>query len=496
MKVHSAGLGAAALALALCAAASAQALDYASTLVTIKVTTQSYDSYSPWRKRAPAQDEIQGCVIEGRRILTLAQPLTDQVLVEVTKHGSPRRYPAEVLLRDPVAGLALLGVPDNSFFDDLVPAPLSSPGPVHGELRAARWEAGGVLREFTASLVKTTVDYWTPIGGTLAHFLSTDMDRGGSGEAVFVDGKLLGLAYRLEQASKSLKVLSVEATLRLLADLADGSYGGYPSTWEYAKGLEGDRDLKRYLGMGDEETGVLVTAIPPRMSGAGVLKVNDVILAIDGELIDDSGLYRSRDFGLLHYDSLIFLNHAPGDTLAVRVLRDGSRLDLRVPLLPLGEDSFLIPLTDPDTPPQYVVFGGLVFQELSRSYLQGAWGNDWWRLADTRLRHLYDAAGLFPSSERRRVVILNRVLPHAVNAGYQSESNLVLESLGGTPVRDLQHLESLLTSTTERFAVFNFAGKERIVLDLKRALGAEKEIMSLYGLPATANVASADGHGS
>jgi S1-C subfamily serine protease len=355
----------------------AAALDFSSSLVTIKVTAQGFDQYSPWRKRAPSQQEVQGAVIEGRLIITIAPPLADAVLLEVSKHGSPTKYTATVLLKDPVAGLALLTVSDPTFFADLSPLPLARPGALAPELRIARWEPGGILREFSATLVKTAVDYFTPLGATLAHFLSTDMDRGGSGEAVVAGGALVGLAYYLEPASKNLKVHAVEVLRRLLSDLADGSYGGYPSTWEYARGLEGDRNLKSYLGLPEGESGVLVTAVPPRMSGAGVLLPNDVILAVDGRKIDDSGLYLSEGFGMLHYESLLFLNHQVGDTIKVLVLREKKKLELQVPLLPLDADAFLIPPAAVDAAPEYIVFGGLLFQELTRSYLQGAWGNDW-----------------------------------------------------------------------------------------------------------------------
>jgi S1-C subfamily serine protease len=469
------------------------ALDLTTSLVTIKVTTQSPDHYSPWRKRAPSQQEVQGCVLEGSVILTIAPPLADQVLVEVSKLGSPRKYTATVLLTDYVAGLALLTVRDPGFFADLAPLALAEPGALPEKLTIARWEAGGILREFSASAVKTAVDYFTPLGATLAHFLSTDMDRGGSGEALLAAGRLVGLAYYLDPSSKNLKVHAVEVLRRLFADLADGSYGGYPSAWEFTEGLEGDGSLKRYLGLDEGEAGVLVTAVPPRMSGAGILLPGDVILAVDGRTIDDSGLYRSESFGMLHYESLLFLSHQVGDTVAVRVLRDKRRVELAVRLLPIDREAFLIPIASADEVPEYVVFGGLVFQELTRGYLQGAWGGDWWQSADARLLYLTQDRSLFPEPDRRRIVVLNRVLPHAVNAGYQSESSLVLERLNGVAVRDLAHLSALLRAAGARYAVFEFMGGDRLVLSFERAAAAEKEIQSAYGLQASSYVRTPGG---
>lgn len=474
--------------LASLAGARVAALDLSSSLVTIKVTNQGFDHYSPWRRRAPSQQEVQGSVIEGHYILTIAPPLADAVLVEVSKRGSPRKYTAKVVLADRVAGLALLTVTDPAFFSDLSPLPLAPAGALASELRIARWESGGILREFSASVVKTAVDYFTPLGATLAHFLSTDMDRGGTGEAVISGGALVGLAYFLEPASKNLKVHAVEVLRRLLADLGDGSYQGYPSSWEYARGLEGDQNLKSYLGVPDGQDGVLVTAVPPRMSGAGILLPGDVILSVDGRKIDDSGLYRSESFGMLHYESLLFLNHQVGDTIDLRVLRDRKTVELEVVLLPLDAEAFLIAPAAADTAPEYVVFGGLVFQELTRSYLQGAWGSDWWRGADSRLLYYYEERSLFPEPGRRRIVLLNRVLPHAVNAGYQSETNLVLEVLNGEPVRDLAHLAKLLGAPAGRYAVFGFTGGDRLVLSFEGAAAAEKEILSLYGLTASSFV--------
>ena len=67
----------------------------------------------------------------------------------------------------------------------------------------------------------------------------------------------------------------------------------------------------------------------------------------------------------------------PGETMPVKVLRDGERLDLQLPLRAMRPEEDRVPPYVFGRGPDYLVVGGLVFEELTRPYL-GAWG-DWAR---------------------------------------------------------------------------------------------------------------------
>ena len=156
------------------------------SVVSISVTIQNFDHYSPWQKETPKKSMISGCVIEGNRILTIAFPLANHILVEVSKHGEPRKYPAEVILKDFNCGLALLTVNDKSFFADLEPVEYAESGRFKGIALVAKWDKHGFLKIFRAEVFKTSIDLFELQGGTLAHHMTTGLDSGGKGEPVFI----------------------------------------------------------------------------------------------------------------------------------------------------------------------------------------------------------------------------------------------------------------------------------------------------------------------
>ena len=98
----------------------------------------------------------------------------------------------------------------------------------------------------------------------------------------------------------------------------------------------------------------------------------------------------------------------------------------------------LIPSHIHDRPPAYLVKGGLVFQELSRSYLS-AFGKGW----DTRgPLNLLDALRNPKDYEenRNRLVFLSRVVATHATVGYDRINNQIVSEVNGHPVKDMATL--------------------------------------------------------
>ena len=66
-------------------------------------------------------------------ILTSASGLQDAYLIEVEKSGLPRRYPAEIVLKDYRCMLALVRVKDPSFGKGLIPLAVGQDAPLHAK---------------------------------------------------------------------------------------------------------------------------------------------------------------------------------------------------------------------------------------------------------------------------------------------------------------------------------------------------------------------------
>ena len=101
-----------------------------------------------------------------------------------------------------------------------------------------------------------------------------------------------------------------------------------------------------------------------------------------------------------------------GENVSIEVLRDNQpiKVNFAVYSLPVRIAWF----NEFDILPRYFIFGGIVFQPLSREYLK-TW-NEWWYNADNRMLYYYYYHNLDECSpEREEFVLINRVFPDPAN---------------------------------------------------------------------------------
>jgi hypothetical protein len=133
--------------------------------------------------------------------------------------------------------------------------------------------------------------------------------------------------------------------------------------------------------------------------------------------------------------------------------------------------------------PDYLVVGGLVFQELTRPYL-GAWG-DWARRAPPRILVEMDREPEDVGGEPKRIVLLSSVLPDAANLGYQELRDLIVERVNGRAVARLADLRQAFAAPRGGFHVVEFVagqGAARVVLDAAEAREATTRLRQAYGV--------------
>ena len=170
--------------------------------------------------------------------------------------------------------------------------------------------------------------------------------------------------------------------------------------------------------------------------------------------------------------------------MPVKVLRDGERLDLQLPLRAMRPEQDRVPPYVFGRGPDYVVVGGLVFEELTRPYL-GAWG-DWARRAPPRLLVAIDREPDEAGAEPQRIVLLSSVLPDAANLGYQELRDLIVERVNGRPVASLADVRRALAAPEGGFQVVELRGRARgapgVVLDAAEAQAAAARLHQAYGV--------------
>ena len=202
-----------------------------------------------------------------------------------------------------------------------------------------------------------------------------------------------------------------------------------------------------------------------------------------GAKLDPTGYYEHPLYGRMLFALLFSDGRQPGETMPVKVLRDGQRLELQLPLRAMRPEQDRVPPYVFGRGPDYVVAGGLVFQELTRPYL-GAWG-DWARRAPPRLLVAIDREPDEAGEEPKRIVLLSSVLPDAANLGYQELRDLIVERVNGRAIASLADLRRALHAPEGGFHVVDFVagqGVARAVLDAAEAQAAAARLQQAYGV--------------
>ena len=475
------------------------------SVVKIFTSCLKPNSYLPWQIGAQYNGGGSGSIIAGRRILTNAHVVSNQVYIQVQKAGDSRRYTANVEHVAHDCDLALLKISDEAetdlFFEGTQPIELGGIPKRLDEVVAYGFPVGGNELSTTKGVVsRVEVRLYEHSNKLLlAIQISAVLNPGNSGGPVIMDGRLVGVAFekmvgiKVEGIGYIIPVPIIE---HFLKDLEDGMYGGFPWIGILAENME-SQSMRNFYGMGSDDTGVLVTKVFYGSSAWGVLEEDDVLLAIDTVNVNNDGTVRFRENEKLDYADLITRRQV-GENLDIRVLRHGKEMSLSMRLV--GWSKPLVPGPQYDVLPTYYIFAGLVFQPLSYDYI-----NDYVMLLGdppvefTNL-YLYGEASdghmeitkeveskAIPSVSKKikEIVILGSVLVHDINIAYHEMGNVIVRRINGKEISNMKDvIEAFRTpSGGYHFIEFNQGvDKPRIIIDADRASAATYEIMEKYDI--------------
>lgn len=446
-------------------------------VVRVFATTQDPDHDSPWQTRSPSSSTGSGVVIAGGAILTGAHVVANATFLQVQKPSHPDKAIARVRAVCHDADLALLEVVEPAdFLADVTPAELGEMPRLRDEVAVVGYPVGGEEISITEGVVsRIEVQRYSH---SQRHLLAVTVDAainaGNSGGPVFGAGKVVGIAFQKLTGVDNIGEMVPPPVIRTFLDgVAAGKRPLVPAMGVVTQNLENPL-LRKQLGLATGVSGVMVTQIEHGSGADAVLKVRDVITAVDGMAVANNGtvLYDGRH--RTRFDVMLG-RHYIGDVVTVALVRAGQPLTVEVTL---GEWRPLVPRTRYDQAPRYLVFGGLVFQALTRDVL-ATW-DKWWNKAPKEFLYYYYLGAR--SAERREVVILSKILADEINVGYGHLYNEGVATVDGVTPRDLDDFAARLDAAQGVVEITTTSGGV-IMLDTTEVAKAQTRILDRYRIP-------------
>ena len=235
-----------------------------------------------------------------------------------------------------------------------------------------------------------------------------------------------------------------------MKDAARRPYLGFPRAgFHYGPTL--DPQLRRYIELPETVTGIYVQKVnkggPADLAG---LQAGDVITQIDGYTVSNTGQFNHPLYGKTSLVHLFRTAYQVGEVIPLTVFRKGTLLVLKATLDHRSPDEYLVPPFVIDRQPAYRIIGGLVFQELSLSYLR-EYGKDWARSAPVHLMFYNQNQDYLNGDDREKIVIISQVIPTPYTIGYENLTNLVVSKVNGYPIGKLADLKPALETPVDGF---------------------------------------------
>lgn len=447
------------------------------SVVKVYATTQAPDYDTPWMGTAPSSSTGSGVVVDGGRILTGAHVVANATFVQIQKLDEPTKTVADVAAISHDLDLALLQVREPAYLAGVPSAEVGRLPAIRDRVSVVGYPVGGEEVSITEGVVSRieVQEYAHSQRFALAVTVDAAINDGNSGGPVVDDGKVVGIAFQTREGAEAIgEIVPAPMIEHFLSAVREGRSPALPGIGIRTMKLENPA-LRRRLGLGRRDGGVLVTGVAHGGSAEGAMAEGDVLLELDGYAVAENATVLYRQSVRTAFDVVLGEHHV-GDVIEATILRGGQRHRVG---LELGDGANLVPGSQYDVNPTFLVYGGIVFQPLTRNLLE-AW-TKWWHQAPKELLYLYQDG--LPTRERTGVVVVSQVLADEVNVGYSAFAETTVQDLGGTKVRDIFHFAELLAGRREGPVDMTTSFGGRMSFDAEEARRANARILERYRLP-------------
>ena len=479
------------IALAVCllvSPAGAQPNEIRKSIARISNTAQEANYRSPWLPGSLSGGSGTGWVVFKDRLLTNAHVVSNARFLTVEKENDPKKYIATVEHIAHDCDLALLKVDDPAFFKDTKPLALGGIPELESTVSVFGYPIGGERMSVTQGIV-SRVDFRNYTHSVVDSHLTIQIDAainpGNSGGPVLQGGKVVGVAFQGFSGDVAQNVgymIPTPVIQHFLDDIKDGHYDRY---MDLSIGIANTLNpaMRKALGLPDDDRGVMVSSVQDAGVCARVLKVGDVLLAIDGHDIASDGMVELEGERVLM--SEVAERKFLKDTVTFSVLREKKPCDVTIKFDRAWP--YLLQANSYDLQPAYVLLGGLLFQPLSRN-LMGAY-----QFQSDRINYFYDN---FITKEiykkHPEIVVLSAILPDPINTYLGEFREGIVDEINDKKIRSLKDVAEAFVTKPE-FYVIKFIGFSRpLVLERSAVEAARERIKTRYNVLTEQNLTTAE----
>ena len=441
-------------------------------LVKVYTSHQLFDYLSPWQYGQSANSTATGFIIDGERIITNAHAVLNSKFLQVRKEGDSKKYKAVVKFTSEEYDLALVEIEDKSFFKGTVPLKLGTLPEIQEKLTVYGYPLGGDKLSTTQGIVSRMEHNTYTLTNRKFLIGQTDaaINSGNSGGPVVSKGKVVGVAFAgLNSADNIGYFIPVNILNNFLEDIKDGKYDGSPLLGLEWLELESPSH-RRMLGIEDKTGGIFIKKVFKNSPFEGVLQKNDVLMKLDNYPIEYDGTIEFRKNEKTDF-SYVNQQKKYGDNLSYEIIRDKKTKTGQVKLEKKDIKYTVVTEVTIETPPSYMVYGGLLFEPLTSNYMAGV---------IEKLGSVYDREELY--KDYKELVVLVRVLPFDVNLGYTDAVNQIIVKVNGEKYKDFKDFAQKVKNVKSGFIIFENDNGDEIVLDVKEVEEQKEALMQNYNI--------------
>lgn len=456
-----------------------------SSVVRIECSTQVYDYTQPWTAGRFGGGIGTGFLVGKNKFLTNAHVVSNARRIIINKRGSDIKHPAKILHIAHDCDLALLEVEDFSSFQGLPYLEIADDVPtLESEVRAVGYPVGGNRLSVTRGVV-SRIDFRPYSHSQIDMHLIVQIDAainpGNSGGPVIQEDEVVGVAFQgLRSADNTGYMIPVPVIDRFMKDVEDGQYDQYVDLGAAHFPLFNPA-MKKALGLETNSAGVLISDITTDGPCDGVLQKGDVLVKIDGNLIDNAGNIEVAGEKVLLHE--VVERKFAGDLVNLVFLRDGVVHEKDITLVPFPASR--IYAISYDEKPRYVFKSGLLFQPLDVNLFAAH------QLGDQSLRHLYKEyidGDIFKT--RKDLVVLTTVFQDELTTDLAQFQGRAVNSINGKEISSLKQLHEILEKEEQpEYIEIRFDGtKMPLILPSEKLAAANERIAKTLGIAQFSNL--------